>query len=350
MLFPLRTAAVVAAGVVALAATGLALAQDPAPSPAPAPQAPPQSEAAAEWHADYDAAAKVAKAENKDLLVDFTGSDWCPPCMRLEQDVFSKPEFLASAKKDFVLVKLDFPRGEEAKKKVPHPERNEELRDKFEVTGYPTVLLLDSSGEVYGSTGYRPGSPAEYVEHLGELRVAGKKLLAEIEAWSKADAAQKPQAWDTLAVSFEALEPDSKLVGKAAPAIREALTFDADNAQGRKLRALKALFRQVRVEPGDEATARELDPKNEHGLLELVVQLEMFKVQDEDSARKALEHVDALGATKDPKVGYLLNGVAAYYAQMMSDMPRAKAYAQKAKDIGGDDPRIDQLIESILGS
>jgi thioredoxin-related protein len=348
MLFPLRTAAM-AAGVLALAASAATLRAGPQdPAPKPAPQTEPA--AAPEWHADFDEAAKVAKAENKDLLVDFTGSDWCPPCIKLEQDVFSKPEFVAAAKKDFVLVKLDFPKQEEAQKRVPNPERNAELRDKYQVTGYPTVLLLDSSGEVYGSTGYRPGTPAEYVAHLGEVRATGKKLLTQLEAWNKAEEAQKPQAWDELAASFEALEPSSALVGKATPAIRQALTFDADNAQGRKLRALKALFRQVRAEPTDEAAARELDPKNEHGLLELVVQMEMFQVGDEDGARKALEHVDALGAIKDPKVGYLLNGIAAYYAQMLSDMPRAKAYAQKAKDIGGDDPRISQLIESILGS
>jgi thioredoxin-related protein len=303
------------------------------------------------WFADFDEGAKAAKAGNKDLLVDFTGSDWCVWCKRLDDEVFSKPEFLDAAKKRFVLVKLDFPKGEEAKKIVPNPERNAQLRDQYEVGGYPTILLLDSSAEILGSTGYQPGGPVKYVEHLDDVLADGKKLRAALDGYAKAaDGEPKAAAWDAIAASYEELDASSVLLAKATPPIREALTFDADNAKGRKLRALKALYGKLKMEPADEDVARALDPKNEKGLLELVVKVELMQVQDEDSARKALEQFDALGAAKDPKLGYELNAIAAYYAMMLKDMPRAKGYAQKAKDIGGDDPRLGQIIEQILGS
>ena len=59
------------------------------------------------WIADFDEAVKLAKAEKKDLFVDFTGSDWCGWCKKLDAEVFSKEEFLTAAKKSFVLVALD---------------------------------------------------------------------------------------------------------------------------------------------------------------------------------------------------------------------------------------------------
>jgi thioredoxin-related protein len=81
------------------------------------------------WIADYDKAVEAAKAQKKDLFVDFTGSDWCGWCKRLDAEVFSKPEFLDPIQKEYILVSLDFPNAEAIKKKVPNPARNAELRD-----------------------------------------------------------------------------------------------------------------------------------------------------------------------------------------------------------------------------
>ena len=100
-----------------------------------------------DWIQDFDSAQRIAKKEGKDLLVDFTGSDWCGWCIRLDREVFSQEGFLESAKKDFVLVSLDFPRAEEAKQRVPHPERNQELLERHGVRGFPTILLMTPEGE-----------------------------------------------------------------------------------------------------------------------------------------------------------------------------------------------------------
>lgn len=123
----------------------------------------------ATWYADYDEAVKVAEAEGKDLLVDFTGSDWCGWCIRLHNEVFQHETFWKAAQEDFVLVALDFPRSEEARAKVPNPGRNNELKTLHGIRGFPTVLLMTPEGDVYGRTGYQRGGAEPYVKHLHEL-------------------------------------------------------------------------------------------------------------------------------------------------------------------------------------
>ena len=118
------------------------------------------------WLTDLDAAKKQAAAEKKDILIDFTGSDWCGWCIKLDKEVFSTPEF--KAQKDFVLVSLDFPR----KKQLPAEEkaRNEALMRQWSVQGFPTIILTNAAGEAYAQTGYQEGGPAKYLAHLAELR------------------------------------------------------------------------------------------------------------------------------------------------------------------------------------
>src|SRR5262245_30386000 len=124
----------------------------PAPAPAPAPAAPESKKDAAHeadpWIADFDKAAELAKKEGKDLFVDFTGSDWCIWCQRLHEEVFKFDSFLDAEEKEYVLVSLDFPNSDEAKKRVPNPARNAELAQKYRIGGYPTILLMTSSGDV----------------------------------------------------------------------------------------------------------------------------------------------------------------------------------------------------------
>jgi thioredoxin-related protein len=129
-----------------------------------------RAEVPAGWTNDYAKAVETAKAENKKLLLDFTGSDWCGFCKLLDKEVFSTPQFKDWAK-NFVLVQVDFPR---APLSPQLQAQNNDLKSKYPVTGYPTIVIMDASGNVLArQVGYHPGSgPAAYV---GELDAALKK-------------------------------------------------------------------------------------------------------------------------------------------------------------------------------
>lgn len=96
------------------------------------------------WSTDLDKALEKAKTENKALLVEFTGSDWCPPCIAMRKNVFSKKEFVDAASKNFILVELDFPKGDKELK-----EKNQPFAEKYKIEGFPTVILLNSEGKEF---------------------------------------------------------------------------------------------------------------------------------------------------------------------------------------------------------
>lgn len=121
---------------------------------------------------DLEGARAKAAAENKRLVVEFTGSTWCPPCKALHAEVLSSAEF-RNWSQDKVLVMLDFPRaGERTPEKVaanPDLAKLMQLKKDFDVGGFPTLFVLDPTGRVIAEqVGYRRGQgPAEYLKQLG---------------------------------------------------------------------------------------------------------------------------------------------------------------------------------------
>ena len=111
--------------------------------------------------------AAKARAENKPLLVDFTGSDWCGWCIRLDEEVFSQSAFQAYAAAELVLVEIDFPRRKTLSAELKA--QNEALAQQYGIRGFPTILLLSPEGELIEKTGYRRGGPESYVAHLKEI-------------------------------------------------------------------------------------------------------------------------------------------------------------------------------------
>ena len=127
------------------------------------------SEAAEGWKTDYTAALAEAAKENKMVLLDFTGSDWCGWCIKLQKDTFSKPEFKKFAQESLVLVELDFPRGKTQSDELK--KQNEELAEKFGVQGFPTLVLLDPQGkEAARNVGYLQGGPEAFVQWVESAR------------------------------------------------------------------------------------------------------------------------------------------------------------------------------------
>ena len=123
----------------------------------------------ATWLTDLPKAQAQAKAEKKLVLMDFTGSDWCPPCKALHKNVLTKPEFEDYARTNLVLVEVDFPNQKpqsEALKKA-----NEALQAKFKVDGYPTVILLDAEGkELYRKSGYSGTTVKDFIAMLEKAK------------------------------------------------------------------------------------------------------------------------------------------------------------------------------------
>ncbi|MCX6997836.1 MAG: thioredoxin family protein [Kiritimatiellaeota bacterium] len=122
---------------------------------------------ASTWETDFAKASTDARKAGSYLLLDFSGSDWCGWCVKLEKEVFSQAEFKAYAKTNLVCVLLDFPRQKFQSKKIK--EQNAALAKAYGIRGYPSVIILSPDGEVVGQTGYREGGPKKYVEYLKQL-------------------------------------------------------------------------------------------------------------------------------------------------------------------------------------
>ncbi|CAM2007672.1 thioredoxin family protein [Acanthopleuribacter pedis] len=118
------------------------------------------------WITDYNQALEIAKRENKVILINFTGSDWCGWCKRLDREVFSKDTFDDYAEEKLVLLKVDFPKYS----KLPQEQmvQNDKLASRYRIRGFPTILMIDAKEQVLLTTGYRPGGPLDYVQHLDE--------------------------------------------------------------------------------------------------------------------------------------------------------------------------------------
>ena len=124
---------------------------------------------ASAWQTDFPKALAQAKAEKKLVLLDFTGSDWCPPCKALAKNVFAKPEFIAFASTNLVLVEVDFPNNKPQSAELK--KANEALQEKFKVEAYPTVIVLDAEGkQLYRKSEYSGATVKEYIAELEKLK------------------------------------------------------------------------------------------------------------------------------------------------------------------------------------
>lgn len=118
------------------------------------------------WYSNVEEAVTIAKKVDKPILVQFSGSDWCKWCIKLNDEVFFKKEFAAYAKDNLILVNLDFPRSVPQSDEVKNYNRS--IATKYGIQGFPTVLLMDKNGNVVQVTGYRPGGPTSYINHIKE--------------------------------------------------------------------------------------------------------------------------------------------------------------------------------------
>jgi thioredoxin-related protein len=117
------------------------------------------------WTENYAKALEQAKSEHKKVLLDFTGSDWCGWCKKIDKEVFDTQKFKDYAAKHLVLVKIDFPRSIPQSAEVKA--QNEKLQAKHSVDGFPTLMIVDTNGKkVWEQNGYRPGGPDAFIKSV----------------------------------------------------------------------------------------------------------------------------------------------------------------------------------------
>ncbi len=186
--------------------------------------------AEAGWTVDFAAAKAAAVKNKKDLLLEFTGSDWCPPCKILKAEVFDKDEFKKAAPQAFVLVKLDYPRDKTHQTEAEIAQ-NDELQKRYAISAFPTVILTDAQGRPYAKTaGYGGQTAKEYVKLMMDSRKVRQRRDAAFAEAAKATGVEAAKALDKGLAGI-----DEDLVTTIyKPEVDRIIAADADGAAGLK--------------------------------------------------------------------------------------------------------------------
>jgi len=119
------------------------------------------------WLTNFDKAKEIAKQNNQNIILVFSGSDWCAPCIKMEREIWATREFISYSNTNFVMLKADFPRRKKNGLTAEQQNHNNILAEKYNSNGYfPLVVVLDANGKTLGQTGYQKLVPDEFIELL----------------------------------------------------------------------------------------------------------------------------------------------------------------------------------------
>jgi thioredoxin-related protein len=122
------------------------------------------------WQTNFDEAKKIAIDQDKNIIIVFSGSDWCAPCIKLDKNIWQSEAFKNEAAKDWVLVKANFPRKKANELPKEQTEHNRKLAEKYNIEGsFPLVVVLDKNGKVLGKMGFKNVAPEEYINMIHAL-------------------------------------------------------------------------------------------------------------------------------------------------------------------------------------
>lgn len=122
------------------------------------------------WQTDFETAKKEATTEDKNIIIVFSGSDWCAPCIKLDKNIWKSEAFKTEATKEWILVKADFPRKKANELSKEQTEHNRKLAEKYNAEGsFPLVIVVDKNGRVLGKMGFKNVSPDEYIKMIHAL-------------------------------------------------------------------------------------------------------------------------------------------------------------------------------------
>lgn len=207
------------------------------------------------WTVDFEAAKTTAASEKKDLFLEFTGSDWCPPCKKMKADVFDKEAFKTGAPPHFVLVKLDFPQ-DKSKQTKEEIAQNRSLQKQYQITGFPTVIFADAQGRPYARTVGFAGVTAEvYVQQMIEFRKVRESRDAAFALADKAEGIEKAKLLDKGLSGMDA----DLLASVYKPEVDQIIAADADGKAGLKAKYESMLQLPVIVKALQEIQQEEGD-------------------------------------------------------------------------------------------
>ncbi len=127
---------------------------------------------AQDWQTDLEAAKKLATDQNKNIIIVFSGSDWCAPCIKLDKNIWQSDAFKNQSANDWILLKADFPRKKANELSKDQTAHNRKLAEKYNIEGsFPLVVLVDKNGKVLGKMGFKNVSPEEYIKMIQALGI-----------------------------------------------------------------------------------------------------------------------------------------------------------------------------------
>lgn len=183
------------------------------------------SPAASGWYSDYKKGVDEAKKSGKDLLVVFTGTKWIDICKKFDDEILSKPEFAKTLSKQFVLIKLEFPKVS-VKPISNQAQQNNFLKDAYRVRGYPSVLLTDIKGRAFGINGYQGVKSQEYANLILAMFQEKQRKYDLLETAKNLSGAEKMK---TLIAGIPVL-PGNLSARFYSPEMKQAIAADPGNA------------------------------------------------------------------------------------------------------------------------
>jgi thioredoxin-related protein len=188
------------------------------------------------WIVDFEAAKELAAKEGKDILMEFTGSDWCPPCIALKKKVLDTDVFKTKAPEKFILLKLDSPR-DKSKQTPAEIAQYRKLSEEFKITGVPTIILADAKGRPFAKmVGFGGQEPDAYVSNLTEQQSVRTK---RDEALAKAEKAEGTERAKLLDSAISGIESELA-VAQYRDLVDEIVKLDGENQAG-----LKAKYEEI---------------------------------------------------------------------------------------------------------
>ena len=120
-----------------------------------------------DWKLDFEEAKRLANGENKNIVIVFSGSDWCAPCIKLDRNIWQSETFKKEANDNWIIVRADFPRKKANELESAQMSKNRKLAEKYNPEGsFPLVVVVDKTGKVFGKMGFKNVSPEEYVKMI----------------------------------------------------------------------------------------------------------------------------------------------------------------------------------------